>query len=135
MPRPSVWLIRTALLYLGAGFTIGALILLQKGLPYWGAVWQLLPLHIEVLLIGWTTQFAMGVAYWILPRFLHGAARGDVRLVWLAYALLNLGVLSAGLGGWLGAPGLVLLAGRSAEMLAVALFALQVVPRVKPLGL
>jgi len=135
MPRPSVWLIRTALLYLGAGFTIGALILLQKCLPYWAAVWQLLPLHIEVLLIGWTTQFAMGVAYWILPRFLHGAARGDVRLVWLAFVLLNLGVLSAGLGGWLGAPGLVLLAGRGAEMLAVALFALQAVPRVKPLGL
>src|SRR5690242_2404973 len=116
MPRPSVWLIRTALLYLGAGFTLGALILFQKGIPYWDGVWLLLPLHIEFVLIGWTTQFAMGVAYWILPRFLHGPARGDVRLVWLAYGLLNLGVLCAGLGAWLAAPGIVLVAGRSAEM-------------------
>ncbi len=134
MPRLSVWLIRTALLYLGAGFTLGALILFQKGIPYDEAVWQLLPLHIEFVLIGWTTQLAMGVAFWILPRFLRGAARGDERLVWAAYVLLNTGVLSAGIGAWLGAPGAVLLAGRVAEMLAVALFALQAVRRIKPHG-
>jgi heme/copper-type cytochrome/quinol oxidase subunit 1 len=134
MPRPSVWFIRTALCYLGAGFTLGALILFQKGIPYSDSVWRLLPMHIEFLLIGWTTQFAMGVAFWILPRFLHGAARGDERLVWLAYGLLNLGVLSVGAGAWLAAPGAALVAGRSAEMLAVGLFAIQAVPRAKAQG-
>jgi hypothetical protein len=135
MSCPSVWFIRTALLYLGAGFTIGALILLQKGIPYSGVVWLLLPVHLEFLLIGWTTQFAMGVAFWILPRFRHGAARGDVRLVWLAYVLLNLGVLSVGMAAWLGAPGAALVAGRIAEMIAVGLFAIHAVPRAKPQGL
>ena len=76
----------------------------------------------------------MGVAFWILPRFLPGAARGDERLVWLAYLLLNAGVLSAALGAWLGLPGGVVLAGRAAEMLAALLFALRAWPRIKPLG-
>jgi len=134
LPRPSVWLIRTALLHLGIGFTIGALILFEKGVPYADAIWALLPLHIELVLVGWTTQLALGVGYWILPRFLRGPARGDERLIWASYLLLNLGVLSAGVGGWLNAPGAVLLAGRVAEMVAVALFALQAIPRVKPHG-
>jgi cbb3-type cytochrome oxidase subunit 1 len=134
VPRLSVWLVRTSLVYLGLGFTLGALILFQKGIPYSDAVWSLLPLHIEFVLVGWTLQLAMGVAFWILPRFLRGAARGDERLVWLAYLLLNAGVLSVGVGAWLGLPGGVLLAGRGAEMLAAALFALHAWPRVKPQG-
>ena len=133
MPRLSVWFVRTALLYLGAGFTLGALILFQKGVPYSSAVWQLLPMHYEFLLIGWTLQLAMGVAFWILPRYLHGAARGDERLVWLAYILLNVGVLGAGMSAWLGLPGGVL-AGRAAELLAALLFAFQAWPRIKPQG-
>jgi hypothetical protein len=134
VPRLSAWIIRTALLYLGVGFTLGALVLFQKGVPYGAAVWRLLPMHIEFLLIGWTMQLAMGVAFWILPRFMRGAARGDQRLVWLAYASLNAGVLTVGLGQWLGAPAPLLLLGRVAELLAVLLFALHSWPRVKPSG-
>jgi len=134
VPRLSVWLVRTSLIYLGLGFTLGALILFQKGIPYSDTVWSLLPMHIEFVLVGWTLQLAMGVAFWILPRFLRGAARGDERLVWLAYLLLNAGVLSVGAGAWLGLPGAVLLAGRAAEVLAAALFALHAWPRVKPQG-
>lgn len=134
MPRLSVWFIRTGLLYLGVGFTLGALILFQKGVPYAGAVWQLLPMHIEFLLVGWTIQLAMGVGFWMLPRFIHGAARGDERLVWLAYLVLNAGVLTVVLGAWLGAPGVILLLGRSGELLAALLFALHAWPRVKPHG-
>ena len=48
MTRLSVWTVRTALLYLGAGFLIGALMLTQKGLPFDPAMLRLLPLHIEV---------------------------------------------------------------------------------------
>jgi heme/copper-type cytochrome/quinol oxidase subunit 1 len=134
VPRLSVWLIRTALLNLGVGFTLGALILFQKGVPYDGAVWGLLPMHIEFLLIGWTMQLAMGMGFWILPRFIRGAGRGDERLVWLAYLSLNAGVLSVGIGEWLGAPAVILLLGRSAELFSALLFALHAWPRVKPHG-
>jgi len=39
MPRLSVYLIRTALLYLAAGFTFGGLMLFNKGLPFAPALW------------------------------------------------------------------------------------------------
>ena len=104
MPRLSVWAIRTALVYLGLGFTWGALMLSQKGVPLDTAVWRMLPMHIEFVLAGWTMQLAMGVAFWILPRFSRGSARGNESLAWTAYVLLNVGVLSVGVGQWLGAP-------------------------------
>jgi hypothetical protein len=132
VPQLSAWLIRAALLYLGTGFTAGMLMLWNKGVPLSPGLWRLLPLHIEFLLLGWTLQLAMGVAYWILPRFFQ--TRGNVPLAVAAGVLLNLGVLAVGLGGWLGAPGAVILLGRLAELLAAAAFALHAWPRVKPMG-
>jgi hypothetical protein len=86
------------------------------------------------LLVGWTVQLAMGIAFWILPRFARGAARGNEGLVRVAYILLNGGVLSVGVGAWLHAPDVISLLGRVAELLAVAAFAWHAWPRVKPLG-
>ncbi len=119
MPRLSVWLIRTALIYLAAGFTFGALLLFHKGVPLTPSMWRLLPAHIEFVLIGWTMQLAMGVAFWILPRFARGTARGDERWVWAAYMLLNAGVLAVGLGQAFGLPASYPLLGRSCELLSV----------------
>lgn len=133
MPRLSAWLIRTALIHLAAGFTVGALLLFHKGVPIDAAMWRLLPMHIEFVLVGWTVQLAMGVAFWILPRFIRGAPRGDERPLWLAYGLLNTGVWLVGLGPPLNAPAGLLLAGRLAELGAVAIFAAQAWPRVKAL--
>ena len=48
MPRPSVWLIRSALVYLATGFTFGALMLSNKGLRVDPMLWRLLPAHIEL---------------------------------------------------------------------------------------
>ncbi len=132
MPRLSIVFIRTALLYLAAGFTVGALLLFNKGVPLSPALWRVLPMHVEFALIGWTLQLAMGVAFWILPRW--GFSRGNETPVWAAYALLNVGVLAAGVGGWLGWPPAVILAGRAAELLAALAFAIHAWPRVKPLG-
>lgn len=132
MPRLSVWLIRAALLYLGLGFTLGALILLQKGFPYSAGVWRLLPMHIEFVLVGWTMQLAMGVGFWILPRW--GTRRGNEAPAWLAFILLNIGVLCVGLGAWLAAPAVVPLLGRGLQALAALAFAAHAWPRIKPLG-
>jgi len=132
VPRLSVWLVRTALAHLGAGFTLGALLLFHKGVPLAGALWRLLPLHIELMLVGWTVQLALGVAFWILPRW-H-TARGNEALAWLAYVLVNFGVLIVGIGQWLGWPPIVVLLGRGAEVLAALAFALHAWPRVKALG-
>lgn len=133
MPRLTVWFLRTALLYLAGGFTFGALLLFHKGIPIDASVWRLLPLHIEFVLIGWTAQLAMGVAFWILPRLIRGPARGDERWIWMAYGIFNLGVCiaaTAQLIGW----GWGLMTGRVLELLAVLVFASGVWPRIKAIG-
>lgn len=130
MPRLSVFYVRTALVYLAAGLTLGALLLWNKGIPLHPVTWRLLPAHIEFLLIGWTVQLALGVAFWILPRW--QSARGDERPAWAAFVLLNVGIWLVVLPPWLGLPEFLVTAGRIGEAAAAAAFALHAWPRVKP---
>lgn len=132
MPRLSCWFVRAALLYLALGFTLGGLMLGNKGLPLSPLFWRLLPAHIECLLMGWTVQLMMGVAFWILPRF--QGQRGNEKPAWAAFFLLNAGVLLAGFGPTLALSGWTMVAGRAAEVAAVAAFAIHAWPRIKPAG-
>jgi len=122
------------LLYLLAGFTIGALLLFHKGVPLHPALWRLLPTHVEFLLLGWTMQLALGVAFWILPRFQREPARGNEPAAWLAFGLLNAGVWLAGAGPVLDAPAAIPFLGRVAEVGAAMAFAVHAWPRVKSFG-
>ena len=92
MPRLSYLFIRTSLVYLVLGFTFGGLILANKAIPFAPMIWALLPTHIEFLTLGWLTQLALGVAFWILPRLVGSRPRGDERWSWVAFGLVNLGV-------------------------------------------
>lgn len=128
MPRVSAWFVRASLCHLVGGFAIGALLLAAKGFPPGFDPWALRPVHIEMLLVGWMIQLVMGVAVWIFPRFvLHRAPRRSAVTAWLAFALLNAGVLLVSLGG--------LLAGRLTEIGAAASFAAHLWGRVSPAGL
>lgn len=129
MPRISVWLVRCALVHLGLGFTIGALLLLGKGWPL-PAVVALRPLHAEMLLFGWTVQLAFGVGAWILP---FGRGVDTDRRLHVVLVLINAGVVLVGLAPL--APGAAWLAvvGRTTEIGAAGLFAWHVWPRVRGL--
>lgn len=129
MPFLSRIFIKTALIHLALGFTFGGLMLANKGVPFYPALWRLLPAHMELLLVGWTVQLALGVAYWILPRYWQGG-RGDSRGVWLAYFCLNSGVWLVILTGWLGLPPFWLLVGRLLQAAAVVAFAVHLWPRI-----
>lgn len=135
MPRLSVWMIRAALLYLGAGFTVGALMLSNKGVSYAPSVWLFLNAHIEFLLLGWMAQLAMGVAFWILPRFSQPPKYGNARLAWFAFALWNAGIVAVTVGSWpgsLASLGALLGAlGRALEIAGAILFVIGLWPRVK----
>lgn len=132
MPGLSVWTVRLALVNLVIGFTLGMLLLWNKGLFIGAWVWRLLPAHMELLLLGWTAQFILGVAFWILPRF--GSARGNVKAAVAAVMLLNAGVwMVASAPLWPGAQWLPLW-GRGLETGAALAFALHAWPRIKPPG-
>ena len=107
MPKLSRFFIRAALIYLVLGFTFGALILANKGIPFAPLVWALLPAHIEFVILGWLTQLELGVAFWILPRLGSVTPRGDERWSWAAFVLVNLGICVSALSPlasflWLG---------------------------------
>ncbi|MBI3393801.1 MAG: hypothetical protein HY039_11560 [Nitrospirae bacterium] len=132
MPRLSVLLIRTALVYFAAGFTLGGLMLVEKAVRIDPVLWRFFDAHVEFLLIGWTVQLAMGVAFWMLPRFAGGTSRGNEPAAWTAFFLVNAGVLLAGFGSFFGLPRAVSLTGRVFEVGAALAFAVHAWPRIRP---
>lgn len=132
MPRGSIWLVRTAFAHLALGFLLGATLLAGKSLGTGpGAPW--LAVHREMLLFGWLVQLALGVAWWIFPKFAGDQPYGDPRFPYAAWGALNGGILATGLGllwslPWLAAAGRLGVAG------AVLLLVIGLRPRVKPFG-
>ena len=134
MPVLSRWMVKFALIYLGLGFTLGGLLLANKGVPLHPVLWLTLPAHQEFLLTGWMVHLALGVAFWILPRFSQEPRRGNTRLAWAGWILLNLGIWTISLSplvpGWTWMP----LVGRLLQACGGLAFALHAWPRVKPIG-
>lgn len=130
MPVLSIWFVRTAFVYLAVGFTFGGLMLANKGVPFAGVLWRLREAHIELLTIGWMVQLALGVAYWIVPRFWEGPPRGNTSGAYLAYGLLNGGIWLVALTSLLRLPPDVLLVGRLLEVAAGVAFAWHIWPRI-----
>lgn len=138
MPRVAVWLLRAALLCLALGFTAGALMLASKGIPWGGDLnTYLRPAHRELLLVGWTIQLVMGVAFWIFPRQRLGSLPyGREWLGWLAVGLLNGGVLLIVIGSLMSASHATFqILGRFAELSAATALSVNLWGRVRPFGL
>lgn len=133
MPTWTIRLVRAGLIYLALGFLAGAILLVEKtGWLDLGGRLQWLPLHVEVVLVGWFLQTTMGVAYWILPRYPTRPERGPAWPPAWAFSLLNLGIVLTVAGEiW---PGLTHapVAGRIMEVVAVALFGIHLWPRIRP---
>lgn len=93
MPSQSIWLIRSALLYLILSVSIGAIILIQKVLDLHPFIWALLPAHYEMAIWGWVVQLAMGTAYWMFPKKLDDSRRGPNWAGWTVFILYNIGMV------------------------------------------
>lgn len=132
----SKWACRIALIYMVIGFTIGALMLADKGFVLLPRIVILLPVHYEFLLMGWILNMVFGVAYWMFPRFTPKEtgmrSRGFERFAWIALVLLNVGILTYAATILFSLPPSWKLVGRSLELIGIAAFAINAVPRVKP---
>lgn len=127
MPPLSRLMIRLALGWLAVGYSVGGLLLANKGVPLAPWIWQLRGAHVHMLLVGWTLQLAEGVAYWIMPRLDARGDRGGDRPVWLGCAALNAGVVCALLPGLAAASGALYL-------VTAAAFVAHLWRRVRPFG-
>jgi hypothetical protein len=91
-PQARIY-IKTALVQLVVSVLLGALLLVNAGLPLHRYVGLLLPVYYHLLMVGWATQLIAGVALWMFPPYSRERPRGDERLGWLAYGALNGGLL------------------------------------------
>jgi hypothetical protein len=96
MPPIARAFVKAAFLYFIAAFVLGALMSLDRWLSFsrWLKVVYFSQLHL--LMVGWITQLAIGVAYWIFPRFLKERdprPRGSDALAWAVLACLNIGMV------------------------------------------
>src|SRR5918993_358074 len=94
MDRLSSLMVRSSLLWLLAGVCVGAAMAIDREIPGNWRGW-FLPSHVHMLFVGWFLQFALGVAYWLLPRK-RSVSRPlgyDERFALGAMAALNTGLL------------------------------------------
>lgn len=92
-PLSSV-MVRLALLWMLAGFVVGGAMLTDRHIPGDWRLWMQ-PTHGHMLFVGWFLQFALGIAYWLLPRKrTPERPQGyDLRFAKFAVAALNIGLL------------------------------------------
>lgn len=122
MTLPSRIMIRSSLIYLTIGSSLGLILLINKAWEVQNGLWMLLPLHIEMMLFGWIIQLTLGVAYWIFPRYLGEQKRGNTAGAYLMVASLNVGILLMLIGELQLFPLDLSILGRSLEFIAVLIF-------------
>ena len=96
MPPIARTFVKASFAYFLAAFLLGALMMLDRWLGFSRWLGALYTSQLHLLLVGWITQLAVGVAYWIFPRFLredNPLPRGSDALAWLVFASLNAGLL------------------------------------------
>ncbi len=137
MPRLTRWFIRTAMAYLAAALVLALVLALPDSIGQPGFMRFMNPAYFHLFMVGWVTQMIFGVIHWLFPIVSRARPRGDERIGWASYALLNAGLLLRVLGepltglypdsgvGWLLAVSALL------QWLAAVLFVVLAWPRVK----
>jgi heme/copper-type cytochrome/quinol oxidase subunit 1 len=137
MPLLTRWYIKSALAYLVAALLLAIVLALPNALNLPSFIRFMNPAYFHLFLVGWVTQMIFGVIYWMFPIITRARPRGNERLGWASYILLNVGLLLRVIGepltsirseaglGWLLALSALL------QWLAAVLFVILAWPRVK----
>ncbi|MFN8594516.1 MAG: hypothetical protein U0031_23945 [Thermomicrobiales bacterium] len=67
MDRLTAIMVRASFVWLLIGVIVGGLMLSDRLLPGEWRLWAS-PTHAHMLFVGWFLQFALGIAFWLLPR-------------------------------------------------------------------
>lgn len=137
MPQLTRWHIKSAFLYLALAMLLGVALAFGAivDLPLW--LVYLSPVFFHLIMVGWVTQMIFGVIFWMFPIVTRAQPRGNERLGWAIYVLLNVGLLlrvvseplnalnPRGMWGW------ILVASAVFQWLAAVFFVVNSWPRVK----
>jgi Cytochrome C and Quinol oxidase polypeptide I. len=91
MPVIVRWYLRTALVMFLLALVADVVQNLSGMFPFLPS--SLILVYFHLLMVGWVTQFILGVAIWMLPKYSQGKQRGIETLSWATYILLNTGLL------------------------------------------
>ncbi len=130
MPRITRYFIKAAMFYFAAGLLTSFLISARTLLSLPAALANMTPTYLHMLVVGWITQLIIGIAYWMFPKFSKAEPRGDERVGWAVFALLNVGLALRVIGeplniGWM------LPLSSLMQFFAIWMFIIVVWPRVK----
>lgn len=137
MPVLTRWYIKSALIYLVAALLLLLVLALPESVSLPAFVRFMNPAYFHLFLVGWVTQMIFGVMYWMFPIVTREEPRGNVKLGWISFAFLNIGLLLRIVGepltstrpevafGWL------LVASALLQWIAAVLFVYLAWPRVK----
>jgi heme/copper-type cytochrome/quinol oxidase subunit 1 len=93
MPVLTRWFIKSALLYLAAALLLALVMALPDSMGMPPFVRAMNPGYFHLFLVGWVTQMIFGVIYWLFPIITRARPRGNERLGWACFILLNTGLL------------------------------------------
>lgn len=93
MPTLSRYFIKAGLLYFVAAVMVGVLLAATSVVRLPGWVAALRPVFYHLFMVGWVTQIIIGVAYWMFPKQSKERPRGNEKLGWAVFILLNAGLL------------------------------------------
>lgn len=137
MPLLTRWYIKSALVYLVAALLLAIILALPGTINLPTFIRFMNPAYFHLFLVGWVTQMIFGVIYWMFPIITRARPRGNERLGWASFILLNAGLLLRVAGepltstwpeagfGWLLAISALL------QWLAAVIFVALAWPRVK----
>ncbi len=89
MPSITRIFIKTGLLY----FVAACALLLVDSIFADGTLW-LTPTWLHLFVVGWISHLIFGVAGWLFPKHSKATPRGNEKLAYVGYVLLNLGLLT-----------------------------------------
>jgi hypothetical protein len=127
VPTVTRWVLRSAFVWAALALATGVL------LAWPGAPAPVYPTYLHLLTVGWLSNLIFGVAHWMFPRASAESPRGDARLAWAGWGLLNAGLVLRILGEAAQgpAPHQVLAASALLQVAAVWIWILHLWPRVK----
>ena len=93
MPRLSRLYIKTSFVYLAIGLLAGILLAGQSIWPGLSFLASFYPEYIHLLTVGWLTLLIFGVAWWMFPKYTLAQPHGPEWHGWVAYFLINTGLV------------------------------------------
>jgi hypothetical protein len=92
MPPITRWFIKTSLVFLVAALVAAVLLAAQSLWRFSPYLAGFGPAYFHLFMVGWITELIFGVAIWMLPKFTSQQPRGNEKILWATYALLNAGL-------------------------------------------